>query len=151
MSGTVHLQTYRNAVRAVLEAGLAAVADGGVIAGRRTRPMAEQHSRQVHVYADFSKPVRAEISGQPDDWMTRLRLECAARAVAGLSGEDAADDLAAQAYALVMSDPTLGGLQVIDLIPVGLTWDSEESDLTMGVCQVLFDVKHRTPYDSISA
>ncbi|HYE39851.1 MAG TPA: hypothetical protein VEB23_07960, partial [Ramlibacter sp.] len=68
----------------------------------------------------------------------------------GLTGEQVADDLATRAYALLAADPSLGGL-CMDLMPVGLAWDAEEAEQTVGVTQVLFDAKHRTAAVSISA
>ncbi|WP_372826533.1 phage tail terminator protein [Polaromonas sp.] len=149
MAGTRHRQ-IRNAAVAALSAIMPALADGGVIPGRRGRPVPEQFKRQVHVYLDASTIERAEFSGQPDDWMTRLRIECAARANAGQTGEDNADDLANEIYAALMADPSLGGL-AMDLVPLGINWDTEEADASLGVTQLAFDAKHRTPANSISA
>lgn len=149
MTGTLHLQV-RGAAVAVLQAAAPALADGGVVAGRRKRPMAEQFKRQVHVYLDFSKPERAELSYLPDDWMTRIRIECAARADGTTSAEVAADDLAQRCYALLAGEPSLGGL-CIDLIPLGLAWDEDEGETQLATTQVLFDAKHRTPAVSIAA
>lgn len=148
MSGTRHLEV-RDAVHQVLAGGLGLPAED-VIAGRRTRPVPEQTLQQVFVYLDFAKPERADLSGMPDDWMTRIRIECAAREGEGLTGEQRADDLASRCYALVAADLSLGG-RLIDMVPLGLAWDSDEADVSMGVTQVLFDAKHRTPSADISA
>lgn len=149
MSGTLHLQV-RDAAKAAIVAAGAALADGGVIAGRRKRAMPEQFARQVFVYLDFAKPERAELSGVPDDWLTRLRIECAARPAGALTAEQNADDCAQACYALLVADPSLGGL-CMDLIPLGLAWDDEEAAEQLAVTQVLFDAKHRTPATSIAA
>lgn len=148
MSGTRHKQV-RAAVAAVLAAG-AGLPAGDVIEGRRTRPMPEQTQRQIHVYLDFAKPTRGQAGGIPDDWKTRIRIECSARASAAMTGEDRADELAATCYGLVAAEPSLGGL-CMDMEPLGLAWDTEEAELTMGVTQVLFDAMHRTPSTSIAA
>jgi hypothetical protein len=149
MSGTLHLQVRDRAV-ALLAAAGAALADGGVIAGRRKRAMPEQFKRQVFVYLDYAKPTRADLSAMPDDWLTRLRIECAARPAAPLTGEQNADDCAQACYALLAADPSLGGL-CMDLIPLGLAWDEDEAAEQLAVTQVLFDAKHRTPATSIAA
>jgi hypothetical protein len=154
VAGTKHLQ-IRNALAALLEAQ-AGLADGGVKRGKRTRAMAEQFKRQVHVLLDAAPVDRAEFSGHPDDWMTRIRFECCARAddVAGLDGEENADDLAKAVYgvlgAAIAADPTLGGL-VMDLIPLAMAWDTDEADSQLAIVQLAYDAKHRTPSTSIAA
>lgn len=151
MAGTLHM-AIRNAAHAVLAAAAPALADGGVHKGKRGRPVAEQFKRQVHVYLDASVPDRAQFSGQPDDWMTRLRIECCARtdAGAGFDGETNADELAKECYALLTAEPSLGGL-LMDLVPLGIAWDTEEADVQLAVTQLAFDAKHRTPSTSIAA
>jgi hypothetical protein len=150
MSGSLHFQALDAAI-ALLKAAAPALADGGVVDGpRQERPVPEQFAAQVFVSLDFSKPERAELQGQPDDWMTRLRVECAARATAALRAARAADALAVRCYVLLAGDPSLGGL-AIDLVPVGLAWDAAGADVPLGVAQVLFDIKHRTPAISIAA
>lgn len=150
MPGTLHL-VIRNAAHALLAAA-PALADGGVIKGKRGRPMAAQFKRQIHVYLDTSIPERAQLTLQPDDWMTRLRIEASARAdeTTGLDGEENADELAKEAYARLAADPSFGGL-LMDLVPLGLAWDTEEADTQIAVTQLVFDAKHRTPANSIAA
>lgn len=121
-----------------------------VIEGRRNRAMPEQTDRQVFVYLDFSQVQRAQIKGVPDDWMTRLRVECAAREKDGVSGQKRADALAADCYQVLASNPSLDDL-AMDLVPQGMTWDTDEADTSLGVVQVLFDIKHRTQSTSVSA
>lgn len=142
--------TIRNAVQALLAAADPALADGGVIKGKRGRPVAEQFERQVHVYLDVSTPERAEFSGQPDDWMTRVRIECAARPTDDLTADENADTLATAVYALVAANAGLSGL-TIDMVPVGMAWDTEEANTQLALVQLVFDAKHRTPATSIAA
>lgn len=150
MAGTLHL-AIRNAAHTILSAGVG-LADGGVIKGKRGRAMPEQFKRQVHVYLDASIPERAQLTYQPDDWMTRLRIECSARAdaTAGVTGEENADDMAKQCYALLQANPTFDGL-LMDLVPLGLAWDTEEADTQIAVTQLAFDAKHRTSSNDIAA
>jgi hypothetical protein len=150
MSGSLHFQAMDAAI-AMLNAAAPVLADGGVVDGpRQERPLPEQFNAQIYVSLDYAKPNRAELQGQPDDWLTRLRLECAARSTAALRGPRASDALAVRVYALLACDPSLGGL-AMDLIPVGLAWDAAGADTPLGVTQVLFDIKHRTPAVSIAA
>ena len=151
MSQTKHLQTCA-ALATLLGAADPALADGGVHAGRRTRPVAEQHRRQVNVYLDYAKPTRGDTSYSPIDWGTRIRVECAARAGDGLTGEEAADALAARVFALADANALnelLAG-DLMDFEPVGLAWDTEEADAQMGVVSVLFDAKFRTASNSLT-
>lgn len=150
MAGTVHMQICR-AVQALLAAA-ENLADGGVHKGRRKRAMAEQFKRQVHVFLDAAPVSRGEFKGYPNDWTTRVRIECCARSDSetGLDGEDNADDLAKECYALIAADPDLSGLAE-DLGPVAMAWDTDESETQIGVVQLAYDVLHRTPSNSIAA
>lgn len=147
MSGSLQMQVCE-AARAAIAAAVAV--DGGVHRGRRGRAMPEQFQRQVNVYLDFAKVERGQLAGSPDDWFTRLRIECAAREGAGTTGEDESDALAAACYAAIAGEPSLGGL-CSDMVPIGMAWDTEEGDVSIGVCQLIFDARHRTQSTSITA
>jgi hypothetical protein len=146
--GSKHAE-IRNAAKAALHNALRAEVDGGVYTGKR-RVFAEQFRRQVRVFLDYTRPERADLGGVPDDWMTRLRIECFGRDDGTDAGADVADDLAARCYAILAADADLLAL-VMDLVPLGLAWDDDEAEEGVGVTQVLFDAKHRTPAVSISA
>ncbi len=150
MAGTVHLQ-IRNAIHALLTAAVG-LTDGGVLKGKRKRPMAAQFYRQVHVFLDASPMERGEYGSSPDTWDTRIRIECCARAdaVVGFDGEENADELAKEVYALVLADPGLGGL-LSDLKCLAIAWDTEEADDQVAVAQLAFDAMHRTLGNSIAA
>lgn len=161
MSGTTHLE-IREHIAGLIEAALgtapggSGLLDGGLIRGRRNQVMPEQFKRQAFIYLDYSRPQRAQYKGQPDDWTTRLRIECAARPddAVPLTGEEAADDLAMQVYGVVMAaveaDPTLGD-RAMDVKPMGLAWDTDEANVQLAVTQAVFDVQHRTGAASIAA
>lgn len=152
MAGTLHMQICKAAAQ-LLTAALANVCNGGVHKGKRGRAMAEQFSRQVHVYLDVASPERAQLTLQPNDWLTRIRIECSARTGDGFNdADDNADDLARLAYSAIAAVPNLNlPDSVSDLIPMGLKWDTEEGDTQLAVVQVVFDARHRTESDSIAA
>lgn len=155
MAGTAHMALCQ-AAAAALGTGLGAGVDGGVHAGPRKRPMADQFTRQVHVYLDFSRFERGDTSHAPNDNKTRLRIECCARTdtVADKAGHLVADALAADCYALIAGNPmalAVSGIDLMDVEPVGLAWDGDEADSAIGITQLLFDLKHRTASNTIAA
>ena len=144
MANSKHL-AIRNRAVTILEP----VAAGLVKAGRAWA-MASQNNKLVKVYLDTAVPERAQFGGQPDDWQTRIRIELHARGTSLLAGEDIADAMVTAAYALLQTDPSLG-IDCIDCIPVGMAWTTDEADTSIAVCQLVLEVKHRTPYNSIAA
>ena len=137
----------RNAVVASLQAATA-VAEL-IRVGRRVA-LPESRSEGVYVYLDYSAIERGQLQHVPDDWKTRVRVEIAARGVNAVPAEDRADTLMVAVHARVMADPSLGGL-CVDLYPIGITWDGDEADTTLAVCQVIFEAVHRVAADSIAA
>ena len=138
MSATVQKQ-LRDLVAARLLAGTP-VASGQVVTHSR-RPMAAQFSEQVFVSLTDS-PSNAQSMGKSTEWATRIRIDCVARDVAGLTGEDAADQLAAEVYRRLMADTRFGGLALDSACH--LSWVDEDMETSVAACQVLLIVRHRT-------
>ncbi|MDP3651051.1 MAG: hypothetical protein Q8R67_05140 [Rhodoferax sp.] len=145
MTNSVHM-TVRDALIAALQAAPALA--GGRIVGNRRRPMAAEHATQIYVYLEESLGTRETIG--TTDWRTRIRVECLARASAGVSAEDAADALGVGVFARVMADTTLGG-KAIDTTPQAMAWTEDEADTPLAACQQIFSVWHTTADESISA
>ncbi len=144
MANSKHLEV-RDAILAAHEP----VAPGLVKRGRAWA-MPKQDDKQVKVYLDTSVPERAEFKGQPDDWLTRIRVEYQARGTPTQNAEDIADEMATQGFGLVLTDPSLGGL-CMDCYAVGIAWATDEADTSLGVAQIVFEAKHRTVANSIAA
>lgn len=144
---TAHM-AIRDAVAALLEAGVA-LADGGIKTGRR-RPMPAAVTKQVFVDLDES-PATPTTMGQFVEWSTRIRVECLARDAAGAKADDAADQLLADTYGRVMANPRLSG-KALDTHPAGMAWRvEEEAEAGIAACTALFTVRHRTPRASVAA
>jgi hypothetical protein len=146
MSNSKHL-AVRTAIAALFSAGVPVAAK--ITVGRRN-PMAAQDDEQLFVYLDTAVPTRAEISGLPDDWSTRVRVEICARGLDGVPAETRADALLVDAHGRVMVDPSLGDL-CMDCYPVGIAWGGDEADTTLAVVQIVFEAKHRVSATSIAA
>lgn len=136
-------------IRDAIKARLALLAGGNVQAGRAW-PMAEQDASLVKVYLDTSQRTAEMIQGEPDAWNTRIRCEFHARGTVADPAEDLADGLAVQAFALVMAEPSLGGL-CMDCNALGIGWATDEAETSIAVAQIVFDVLHRTVFNSIAA
>lgn len=135
-------------IRDAVLAKLAPISGGNVKPGRSI-PMPEQDAQLVKVYLDQSSKTRLTLKGQPEDWATRVRIEFIARGTDLVTGEDQADALLVAGYALVMADPSLGGL-TMDLEAVAIAWATDEAQESIGVAQLLLEAQHRTPANTIS-
>lgn len=116
----------------------------------RAWPVPDGIDKFIKGYLDTAQPERAEFSGQQDDWATRIRWEFHARGNDTDTAEDIADSMGVEAYGLVLSEPSLGGL-CIDCAPVGIAWSTDEADTSLAVVQIVFEAKHRTVFNSIAA
>lgn len=143
MTQTTHM-LVRDALIAVLLSAPALA--GSRVVGNRRRPMAAQDPSQIYVYLESSAAELFVIGTMR--WSTRIRVECAARATAGASAEDAADALGQAAYARIMADPSLGGA-VIDTEPIALAWSEDEADTTLAVHQQIWSLTHTTTVTGI--
>lgn len=114
---------------------------GGNVVTHSRRPMAAQFNEQVFVSLTDS-PANAQSMGVSTEWATRIRIDCVARDVAGLSAEDAADALAAEAYRRMMQDTRFGGLALDSACH--LSWVDEDMETSVAAAQVLLVVRHRT-------
>lgn len=82
------------------------------------------------------------VRGGPMNADTRVAVECHARAAAGLSAEDALDELLGAVYQRLAQDPSLGGL-LGDLEPLGLTYDFDAEGDPVGVATLTYIARHR--------
>lgn len=137
MSNSAHM-AVRNAVVAALLAAPALA--GGRVVGNRRRPMAQEHPSQIFVYLEDAVASRTVLGLV--DWRTRIRVECLARATSTTPADDAADALAASAYARLMADTTLAGA-AIDLDPQAIAWTEDETDPALSACQQIYTVWHQ--------
>jgi uncharacterized protein (DUF433 family) len=148
MSNSLHVGV-RNAVAAALSA-LPSLADGGVVVNRST-PMAKQYAKQIRVFLETSSGQPIVLSGQPQDWTTRIRVEHVARAAsADENATDLADALACAATERVLADMSLGGL-VQHIQPKAIGWFDDEADTSIATVQVIYEAVHRTSGQSIAA
>jgi hypothetical protein len=137
-------------VRDAILARFAGMVPAGQIKPGRAWPVPAQAAKFIKVYLDTSQAERAQFSGQPDDWNTRIRCEFHARGDDADTAEDVADALLVEAYGLVLSEPSLGDL-CMDCKPVGIAWSTDEADTTLAVVQLVFEAQHRTVFNSIAA
>lgn len=141
--------TIRDAVVAQLLQS-PALAGGRVVANRR-RPVPENAPTQIFVYLEQSQATPAATSGDTRiDWQTQIRVECLARAVTGTSADDAADALAAAAYARLMGNATLGGVLLDPLEQTAMGWAEDEADGQLSGVQLLLTAKHRTANNTLT-
>lgn len=67
----------------------------------------------------------------------------------GSAPDQGADPICEQVYALLMADPTLGGL-AIDTSDDGTSWEGEEADSTAGWAELQLKVWYRHPLASLA-
>src|SRR4051812_14167752 len=134
----------------IRDAAIAAIAGMANVQRGRVWPFAEQDASLVKVYLDQSNMTPITISGRPNDWSTRLRMEFHARGDDVADGESKADALMVQGIQLLMIDPSLGGL-TMNLEPVVLAWARDEADSSIGVVHLVLEAQHRTPSASLAA
>lgn len=130
-----------------LLADLPDVAAGSVRVQRR-RPMPQAVATQVFVFYDESAPTQLRTN-ESIIWRTRIRIECVARDAAGVTADQASDDMVQECYARVMAAPLLGGLAT-STEPVGMASTGDDADTALSAGQVLFDVTHRCARTSIA-
>ena len=140
MANSQHL-AVRDAVAALLQAAPALA--GGRVFENRDYKLAADAASGVWVYRDDSTPARGPMMVSPIDWTTRVRVVVKARTTGGVSAETAADTLATEAYARVMAAPQLGGL-ASDLEAGQITWQQDEIETSVAMCELEFFVQHRT-------
>ena len=140
MATSQHL-AVRDAVAALLQAAPALA--GGRVFENRDYKLAADAASGVWVFRDDSIPARGPIMGSPIDWTTRVRVVVKARTTGGVTAETAADALATEAYARVMAAPQLGGL-ASDLEAGQITWQQDEIETSVAMCELEFFVQHRT-------
>jgi len=150
MISTAQLIVYDAAVAALgASAELAGVAIKTMRDSRR--PMAQDVASQIRVFLDQSLP-RPLIGGSaPVDWTTRIRVECLARDVLGdvpLKAFDAASLLAASVQQSLLTNAALCAL-ISEINPGAMQWAEDEADTTLGACQCLFTLTHRTPFANL--
>lgn len=81
--------------------------------------------------------------GAPAMWLSAVALECYARAVPGMSADDAVDALMGSAVQRLMLEPTLGGL-VGSIDPRAVDWDFDVDGEQTACATVTFYVRHAT-------
>lgn len=109
----------------------------------RRRAVAANQAAAITVRLDTATSDPGAIDGAPVDWSTRIAIECYARAGDDEAALQAAHDLAAAAWARVMTDPTLGGL-ASGVTPDGAEWDFDNTGDALA-CQILnLTVLHTT-------
>lgn len=125
-----------------------ALADGKVDRGRR-RPVDLGSEQAIGVYFGGSIPARGTIAGAPIDWLTSVRFDCVARGRNGISGDEAALALHAQAWARLFEDAQLGGL-VMDMEPEAVApSDEEQLDTAIGMVSGGVLLRHRTSHNTL--
>jgi hypothetical protein len=140
--------TIRDAVVAQLLQS-PALAGGRVVANRH-RPVPAEAPTQIFVYLEQSQATPAATSGDNRiDWQTQIRVECLARAVTGTSADDAADTLAAAAYARLMGNANLGGVLLDPLDITAMGWAEDEADGQLSGVQILLTARHRTDNNTL--
>lgn len=112
---------------AIVTAMVAALNAGTPVAPQvdrvRLRPMAKTTDRAVVVRPDEAGAGEVAIyPNAPVSWTSAMVVECYARSSAGTAPDVAVDSLLEDAYARLMTDPTLGGV-VSSLEPKTLKWD----------------------------
>lgn len=83
------------------------------------------------------------------DWGTDLIVALAARGAAGADGIAAVDALLDQVYARLINAAPPGSADAWTVRPQ-LAWDVDESETTVGYCELRVNVRHRTASDSLA-
>jgi hypothetical protein len=145
---TKHL-AIRDAVADVLAAAPALAA--GRIYENREYLLPRSDSTSIQVFRDNSDPTRGAIMGAPVDWDTNLRIVIKARTFGGLGAETAADVLSASVYARILAAAQngLGGL-ASDVRQGSITWQQDEAETNVAVCEMAFTIQHRTEANVIT-
>lgn len=148
------------AMRAALNAQ--SLQDIEVVYGRAW-PMPQSSMAQVRVMLEDSQVAQLGTLQAPVDWTTRLRVVCLARSVvapavppAALSAlaDVACDQLATLAYQTFFAALATGGALAAlagDGRCLGLAYSQDEADTLLVSAELLFELRHRTAFDRISA
>lgn len=88
----------------------------------------------------------------PRNWLTRLRISCAARAdaAAPISGRPSSALLAA-VDAAISADPLLGDLLTRELRLEEMRPDHSQGATAVGVMQALYSCEHQTAWNSLTS
>lgn len=145
---TKHL-AIRDAIADVLNVSPALA--GGRIYENREYLLPATASSSIQVFRDSSDPARGPIMGAPVDWDTALRIVIKARTFGGISAETAADVLSASVYARILAAAQngLGGL-ASDVRQGAITWQQDEAETNVAVCEMQFVIQHRTEANVIT-
>lgn len=145
MSGTAQA-ALREAIAAALRAH--APLSGVAVASKRRRPMAQQVNRQITVDLEQSPADTRAVIGLTE-WHTRYRISCMARDVAGVVGEDGADQLVAAAFACLTVPGAIDNA-VMEVRPIAIVWAEDEVDNTLAAAHLVLELHHRTSATSIT-
>jgi hypothetical protein len=135
----------RQIALAVVDALKLAGVAGGKVYAWRTRAIGIDSPTGVVVRLTRSTSLLASIQGGRTEWRTLLQVECYGRSVGGQPDEEC-DAVAAQVFAALAGEPTLGGL-AMDVEPMEgdtLGWDVDELDTGLGCITAKFIVSHQT-------
>lgn len=146
MATSQHL-AVRDAVAALLQAAPALA--GGRVYENRDYKLAADAASAVWVYRDDSTPARGPMMVSPIDWTTRVRVVVKARSTGGVMAETAADSLATEAYARIMAATQISG-QTSDVEAGQITWQQDEIETSVAMCELEFFVQHRTTSNTLT-
>jgi hypothetical protein len=144
-----------NAHDQVIDAILSALkAEPAIAAGNvyeeELRHKPETIDEYVIVSLAGSRPGRVAIKGAPVDWTSIVTIESHARRDQRTPAGRASRRLAAQVYARLLSEPTLGGV-VLDIQEPSLQTDHEQLDTEIGCVIAQYPVLHRTQARTLEA
>lgn len=138
------------AVSAIVDALGGAPAVCADIERVRLRPVSSGVSLAVAVRPVASEVLQTNLNpGMPLSWNTTVAVECYAKSGADVAADVAVDDLLADTYARLMSDPTLGGL-VVNLRPKGVSYDFDADGQQTTCATLVLEILQRTAGNSLS-
>lgn len=121
-----------------------AVAVDQIVRGRRT-PMPEGVDSRVTIRPADADEMPISVHEAPIDRMLIVAINLDVR---DTDAEAELDVLLKAVYAKLMTDSTLGGV-AIDITPGRITWDFDSLDDDVASAALLFNVRLRTPHNSL--
>lgn len=123
-------------------AAMPAIADA--VYRAKTRPMPEQHSKDicVRLVAAIKQNALSAAFGNPQDFETTITVECRARSTS-IQGDEAVDALLAAVNDRLQLDPQMGG-QAMDINLQFINYDFDNDADNTAVAILTYAVLHRT-------